>query len=37
MAFGFDTLRQTTWTLGAVSALLTAVLSAPALVVAALL
>jgi hypothetical protein len=34
MAFGFDTLRQTTLTLGAVSALLTSALVTPALLLA---
>ena len=37
MAFGFDTGKQTVWTLGIVSALLTTALTAPALVLVALL
>jgi hypothetical protein len=35
-SFGFDTTRQTVWTLGSVSALLTALLVSPALLLAVL-
>jgi hypothetical protein len=34
--FGFDTTRQTVWTLGSVSALLTLTLTAPAFILAAI-
>ncbi len=36
MAFGFETQKMTIWTLGVVSAALTALLSAPALLLALL-